>query len=89
MSERPAYRRFGEIAQKWRALAQRRREHFVELYASGRWKRYYSEAKFIDRMREVTSSAERWAAIAPPPAAGSASAGLASQTEPPSRRTAA
>src|SRR5205807_9859497 len=28
-----------EVAQKWRALAERRRAHFVELYHSGRWKR--------------------------------------------------
>jgi uncharacterized repeat protein (TIGR03809 family) len=41
-----------EVAQKWRALAERRRAHFVELYHTGRWKRYYSEERFLLKMRE-------------------------------------
>ena len=40
-----------EVAQKWRALAERRRAHFVELYHTGRWKRYYSEEQFLLKMR--------------------------------------
>ena len=56
-----------EVAQKWRALAERRRAHFVELYHSGRWKRYYSEEKFLLRMREAIRVSERWAEIAPSP----------------------
>jgi hypothetical protein len=27
---------YGELAQKWRDLAERRRQHFIELYARGR-----------------------------------------------------
>jgi hypothetical protein len=42
-----------EVAQKWRALAERRRAHFVELYHTGRWKRYYSEEQFLLKMREA------------------------------------
>jgi len=41
-------------------LAERRRTHFVELYESGRWKRYYTEADFIERMREVVAAADEW-----------------------------
>jgi hypothetical protein len=40
------------VAHKWRNLVDRRRAHFVELYLTGRWKRYY---------------AERWTEIAPQP----------------------
>jgi len=54
-----------EVAQKWRVLAERRRSHFVELYHSGRWKRYYSEEKFLHRLREAIRASERWAEIAP------------------------
>ncbi|MBV9199449.1 MAG: TIGR03809 family protein [Alphaproteobacteria bacterium] len=54
-------------AQKWRALAERRRAHFVELYHSGRWKRYYSEEQFLLRLREAIQVSERWAEIAPSP----------------------
>jgi uncharacterized repeat protein (TIGR03809 family) len=50
---------------KWRDLAERRRAHFVELYESGRWRLYYSDADFLARMREAVTVAERWAEIAP------------------------
>jgi uncharacterized repeat protein (TIGR03809 family) len=56
-----------EAAQKWRALAERRRAHFVELYRSGRWKRHYSEERFLNRMLEAIRASERWAEIAPSP----------------------
>jgi uncharacterized repeat protein (TIGR03809 family) len=62
-----------EAAQKWRALAERRRAHLVALYHSGRWKRYYSEEQFLHRLREAIRVSERWAEIASTPArAGSA-----------------
>jgi uncharacterized repeat protein (TIGR03809 family) len=54
-----------EIAQRWRALAGRRRAHYVELYHSGRWKRYYSEQEFLRRLREAIRLSERWDEIAP------------------------
>jgi uncharacterized repeat protein (TIGR03809 family) len=53
------------VAQKWRALAERRRAHFLELYDSGRWKHYYSEEQFLYRMREAIRLTQRWAEIAP------------------------
>ena len=56
-----------EVAQKWRALAERRRAHFVELYHTGRWKRYYSEEQFLLKMREAIKATDRWAQIAPTP----------------------
>src|SRR6266516_770469 len=54
------------VAQKWRALAERRRAHFVELYDSGRWKHYYNETQFLCRLREAIRLTERWIEIAPP-----------------------
>ena len=68
MSERQPARALDQVAQKWRDLADRRRAHFVELYHSGRWKHYYSEEKFLHRMREAIRAAESWALIAPRPA---------------------
>ncbi len=56
-----------DVAQKWRALAERRRAHFVELYHTGRWKRYYSEEQFLLKMREAIKATDRWAQIAPTP----------------------
>jgi hypothetical protein len=45
---------------------------FVELFQTGRWKRYFSsEEDFLNRMREAMALRDRWAEIAqlPPPAA--------------------
>ena len=59
---------FEEVALKWRALAERRRAHFIDLYESGRWEHYFTEEQFLLRMREAVRSSERWAEIAPRPA---------------------
>jgi uncharacterized repeat protein (TIGR03809 family) len=57
-----------EVALKWRALAERRKADFIALYQSGRWKRYYTEERFLPRLREAIRTSERWAEIAPRPA---------------------
>jgi|GEM_PF-2870603 hypothetical protein len=56
----------GEIARQWRELAERRRAHFIELYRSGRWRRYYSEHDFLACVRKVTAEIESWDALAGP-----------------------
>ncbi len=57
-----------KVAHKWRRLAERRRAHFIELFHSGRWKHYYTEAQFLQYMRDAIRATERWALIAPPSA---------------------
>ena len=49
-----------DVTRKWQALAERRRAYYVELYRSGRWRRYYSEDVFLAHMREVMSGVEEW-----------------------------
>ena len=49
-----------DSVRKWHSLAERRRRHFVELYRSERWKRYYTEEAFRSQMREVMENVERW-----------------------------
>ncbi len=49
-----------EITRRWRDLAEKRRAHLVELYESGRWKRYYTEDQLIARMREAINLSETW-----------------------------
>jgi uncharacterized repeat protein (TIGR03809 family) len=58
-----------EITQKWRALAEQRRAHFVELYDSGRWKHYYTEEELVARTREAVRLSETWDQLATPPGA--------------------
>jgi hypothetical protein len=65
MTNRPAFRRLGEIAEKWRDLAEVRRNYFEQLYRSGRWKLYYNDDELLARMRDVVAIVERWERIAP------------------------
>ena len=67
MSARLNRNALDEVALKWRALAERRRAHFVELFDSGRWKYYFDEKQFFDCMYETIRQCERWAEIAPRP----------------------
>jgi uncharacterized repeat protein (TIGR03809 family) len=53
-----------EITRKGRELAERRRAHLVELYDTGRWKRYYTEEELVVRMREAIALVERWKRLA-------------------------
>jgi uncharacterized repeat protein (TIGR03809 family) len=66
-----------EVSLRWRSLAERRRAHFVELYNSGRWRRYYSEEAFLTQMREAVRGAEAWARLVDPSAAKTAGGTLA------------
>jgi hypothetical protein len=59
--------RLERVALKWRALAERRRDHFIDLYQSGRWRHYYSDQEFLEAMHDALALAERWALIAPRP----------------------
>lgn len=68
MSERPPAHALEEVAQKWRALAERRCAHLLELHHSGRWRHYYSEEQFLVRLREAIELSERWVEIAACPA---------------------
>ncbi len=56
-----------QAAQGWRALAERRRAHLVELYESGRWKHYYTDDEFLVAMRDAIQAVDRWAELAPRP----------------------
>ena len=63
MNDRPAYRNLCKTAEKWRDLAEQRRDYFQDLYDSGRWQRYYSEDELLRCLRDVAALCDRWAAI--------------------------
>ena len=66
MSDEQSYGIPDALTRRWLALAERRRDHFIELYRSGRWQRYYTEDVFRARMREAVSDVEAWKACAAP-----------------------
>jgi len=63
MAQELQVRTSAETARKWHALAERRRRHFVDLYRSERWRRYYSEESFLAQMRDVIETVEMWAKV--------------------------
>jgi uncharacterized repeat protein (TIGR03809 family) len=67
MPESQACGRFARATQKWRDLVTKRSLHFVELHASGRWRRYYTEAQFFALLREAVELAQMWTELAPRP----------------------
>jgi len=69
-----AFRGSVETARKWHALAERRRRHYVELYRSERWRRYFKEETFLLLMRDAIQNAENWAKILERMAGGADSA---------------
>ena len=52
-----------DIAQRWQALAERRRQHFADLHDSGRWRKYYREFSFHRQMRETTRMTDAWSKV--------------------------
>jgi hypothetical protein len=52
-----------EAVRKWHALSERRRRHYVELYRSERWRRYFTEEMFLLLMRQAIQNTENWAKI--------------------------
>jgi uncharacterized repeat protein (TIGR03809 family) len=60
----PTAQRDGELAHKWSALVKRRRDHFIELQQTGRWRRYYTEAEFLDHLRGAIRAVEEWERLA-------------------------
>jgi len=49
-----------DLARRWQALAERRRNHFADLHHSGRWRKYYREHNFRRQMNESARLAETW-----------------------------
>ena len=52
-----------DIARRWHALAERRREHFADLHHSGRWRKYYREHNFQRQMHETARMTDAWSRV--------------------------
>lgn len=65
MTELPSVQALESIARKWRDLTERRHAHLVDLYDSGRWKRYYTQEEFLEQIRETLRALEAWKRLAP------------------------
>ena len=72
----PAASNWECIALKWRNIAERRRDHHLDLYKSARWKHYYTDEEFLIEMRQAVAIADRWVAIVPRPGEREVSAAI-------------
>lgn len=53
-----------KIVERWAALAEQRLGYLTELFDSGRWRRFHSEAEFLDNIAEAKDAVVRWRAMA-------------------------
>jgi uncharacterized repeat protein (TIGR03809 family) len=60
MTDRQDVARGRDIVARWCNLAEQRLEHLTELFESGRWRRYHSEAAFLENIREAKAAVETW-----------------------------
>jgi len=48
------------IVARWFAMAEQRLEYLTELFESGRWRRFHSEAAFLENIKEARTAVETW-----------------------------
>jgi len=49
-----------EIVARWCTLAEQRLEYLIELFDSGRWRRFFGEEAFLENIREAKIAVETW-----------------------------
>lgn len=49
-----------EIVARWCNLAEQRLEYLIELFDTGRWRRFYGEEAFLEDIREAKIAVETW-----------------------------
>ncbi|OPH82512.1 TIGR03809 family protein [Nitrobacter vulgaris] len=53
-----------DVLNRWCVLAEQRLDFLIELYESGRWRRYHSENAFMENLREAKTVVEVWRMLA-------------------------
>jgi hypothetical protein len=60
MTHRIDVARGRDIVARWSALAERRLDYLTELFETGRWRRFHSEADFLENIQEAKAAVETW-----------------------------
>jgi uncharacterized repeat protein (TIGR03809 family) len=60
MTHRIDVARGRDIVARWCSLAERRLDYLTELFETGRWRRYHSEAAFLENIQEAKAAVETW-----------------------------
>jgi uncharacterized repeat protein (TIGR03809 family) len=53
-----------EVIGRWCALAEKRLDYLTDLYETGRWRRFHTEADFLENVQEARASVETWRRLA-------------------------
>ena len=53
-----------QIVERWADLAERRLDYLTDLFETGRWRRFHTEADFLDNVQEARVAVDRWRAMA-------------------------
>jgi uncharacterized repeat protein (TIGR03809 family) len=62
------------VARGWLSLVERRKAHLIELFETGRWRHYFTEAELLSELRAANLASERFADVAGLPPRSMASA---------------
>jgi len=55
---------FDAVARDWLALVERRKAYLIELFETGRWTHYFTEAEFLAQLRATNLAHDRFAKVA-------------------------
>lgn len=48
------------IVERWCVLAEQRLEYLTELFETGRWRRFFAEAAFLENIQEAKAAVDTW-----------------------------
>ena len=60
MAQRSDVARGRDIIARWCAVAEQRLTYLTEMFETGRWRRYYSEAAFLENIKDAKKAVEAW-----------------------------
>jgi uncharacterized repeat protein (TIGR03809 family) len=55
-----------EVIARWCTLAEQRLNYLTEMFESGRWRRFYTEAAFLENIKEAKFAVETWRSLSTP-----------------------
>jgi uncharacterized repeat protein (TIGR03809 family) len=55
---------YDAVARDWLSLVERRKAYLIELFDTGRWRHYYTEAELLGELRAVNLAHDRFADVA-------------------------
>jgi uncharacterized repeat protein (TIGR03809 family) len=55
-----------EVIARWCTLAEQRLSYLTEMFESGRWRRFYTEAAFLENIKEAKFAVETWRGLSNP-----------------------